>query len=169
MGRRDANGRRLKWTRAEKRMMKEWREVRAMIWREHEQQRQNQFPDGLGETSAAGASSSATMDPNLPPHLQHLSPRNHPPRYAAVNMTQASSTDKRDEDLISQQSTDIQMQPVSNPNQWDESMTLPKAGTGGQLSGEDSAVPPVSFVNILDIPNDVMEGIFEQLPDAEAV
>ena len=74
MGRRDKYGKRMKWSRAEKRMMREWREVCDRLQREAEQQRQIHFPDGPGESSAAGASSHSFNDPRFPPHLQHLSP-----------------------------------------------------------------------------------------------
>ena len=172
MGRRDAYGRRLKWSRSEKRMMKEWREVRARLQQEVEQQRQIQFPDGPGESSAAGASSPSFMDPRFPPHLQHLSPlnpQNQLPRSSEVTVSHISNPEERDEDMMSQHSAGTELQSESGPSQWDQSMTLTMADGEGQQSENDLAEPPVESVDILDIPNDVMEGVFELLSDAEAV
>ena len=94
MGHRDADGRRLKWSRSEKWMMRELREVRERLQREAEQQRQIQFPDGPGESSAAGASTLSFIDPRFPPHLQHLSPmhpQNQPPRAPEVAVAHVSN------------------------------------------------------------------------------
>ena len=98
-----------------------------------------------------------------------------------------SNPGNRDEDLRSQQSSFMPPQPVSNPNPWDENWTAQEEGQRQVVINPDllgkkldlpedddeepieekvTTVPPV---DIMDIPNEVMEGIFEKLSDAEAV
>ena len=52
---------------------------------------------------------------------------------------------------------DVQRQVVIIPDQRDDTLDLPEAGDEEQINAENPAVPPVE---ILDIPNEVMEGIF---------
>ena len=166
MGRRDKYGKRMKWSRAEKRMMREWREVCGRLQQEAEQQRQIHFPDGPGESSAAGASSHSFNDPRFPPHLQHLSPMHpqyQPPRAPEVAVAHVSTPERRDEDIMSQHSAGTELQS-------DNGLNVPMTLSDGEGQQDDNlAGPTAEMMDILDIPNDVMEGIFEQLTDVEAV
>ena len=147
--------------------MREWREVCARLQQEAEQQRQIHFPDGPGESSAAGASSHSFNDPRFPPHLQHLSPMHpqyQPPRAPEVAVAHVSNPEMRDEDMMSQHSAGTELQ---SDNGLNETMTL--SDGVGQQDDTNLAEPTAEMMDILDIPNDVMEGIFEQLSDVEAV
>ena len=172
MGRRDAFGKRMKWSRSEKRMMREWREVCARLQQEAERERQIHFPDGPGESSAAGASSSSFNDPRFPPHLQHLSPlhpQNQVPRPSEVAVSHVSNPERRDEDVMSQHSAGTELLSEDSPSQRKQEVALTMTDGEGPQSGNNPAETPAESVDLLDIPNDVMEGVFDWLTDDEAV
>ena len=84
-------------------------------------------------------------------------------------MLHVSNLERREEDVMSQHSASTELHSEGGPSQWDQDMTQIMTDGEGQQSGNDLAEPPAESVDILDIPNDVMEGVFELLSDAEAV
>ena len=66
--------------------------------------------------------------------------------------------------MMSQHSAGTELQSDNGLN-----MTMTLSDGEGQQDDTNLTEPTAKMMDILDIPNDVMEGIFEQLSDVEAV
>ena len=84
-------------------------------------------------------------------------------------MSHVSNPERRDEDVMSQHSAGTELHSEGGPSQWEQDLALTMTDGEGQQSGNDPAEPPAESVDLLDIPNDVMEGVFDLLTDDEAV